>query len=216
MIFIDNIYTYNLPNAIHGMRNPFNSWKHSDSKFDMEKDLISIGERDMLLAQRLITSGNDDSKFMRQIFVSMDITAPLYWWKEMDTYKVATTTNSTSTMHKLASTPITRECFSLDEFESLKINENLLIEEYIENTINTLERLRQRYLKTKFPTYWRALVQLLPESWNQTRMWTANYQVLRNIYFARRNHKLKEWQDFCKKIENLPYGKELICYAKGE
>jgi hypothetical protein len=145
----------------------------------------------------------------------------------MDTYKVGTVANSCSTMHKLASTPITRECFSFDEelddldtqFYGQEVEGFL---EYFslglmnETTISTCERLRQKYLETKDKRYWRALIQLLPESWNQKRTWTANYQVLRAIYFARRHHRLSEWHEFCRMIEQLPYGKELICYNGGE
>ncbi len=175
-------------------------------------DVALLGPADLKLAQRLILSGTDDSKFMRMINVSMDIEAPLYWWKEMDTYKVGTVANSCSTMHKLASTPITRECFSFDN----DLPESDEWFEHFNALVKTCERLRQHYLETKDSNYWRALIQLLPSSWNQKRTWTANYQVLRNIYFARRNHKLQEWKDFCKMIEELPWGKELITIEKRE
>jgi hypothetical protein len=144
---------------------------------------------------------------MRQIFVSMDITAPLYFWKEMDQYRIGCTTNSESTMHKLATTPITKDCFSFDSIEDLYY----LMEESFEDYVQDCEKLRLKYLETKNIRYWRALIQLLPSSWNQTRTWTANYAVLRNIYHSRKNHKLSEWRDFCRKIEQLPYAKELIC-----
>lgn len=219
MIDIDRIATFNLADAILGMRNPLESWKLSDSEWDDNETNFCIGERDLTLAQTLIKSGTDDSKFMRQIFVSMDINAPIYWWKEMDTYKVGTTANSTSTMHKLAQTPITKKNFSFDSANDILIvshTENpewsMPVREVEDNLLKVLEDIRQRYLKTKSESYWRALIQLLPESWNQLRTWTANYQVLRSIYFARRYHKLSEWQTFCTMIENLPYGKELICY----
>ena len=172
---------------------------------------VFIGPNDANLARRMVLAGNDDGKFARQIFVSVDITAPLYYFKELDTYKVSTVANSTSTMHKLASTPITRDCFSLDcdlEDEDSKFNE------YVDKMVNDLESLRQYYLKTNDKRYWRALIQLLPESWNQTRTWTANYQVLRNIYFARRNHKLQEWHSFCDWIHSLPYSDLLITCEK--
>lgn len=140
---------------------------------------------------------------MRQIFVTFDIKAPIYWWKEMDTYKVSTVANSTSTMHTLCNNPINKEMFSFDD--------NLeFVELYIKQSINMLETLRQLYLETGEKKCWRALIQLLPESFNQTRTWTANYQTLRNIYFARKNHKLIEWREFCKIIEQLPYFNELI------
>ena len=162
-----------------------------------------FGPKDLKLAQSLVRAGTDEAKFMRQIFISVDITAPLYWWKEMDTYKVATVANSTSTMHKLSSRPIEINDFSFDEeFHNYHM---------IQNIVKDCEFLRQKYIETKDKTYWRALIQLLPESYNQTRTWTANYAVLRNIYFARRNHKLTEWREFCQWIESLPWAKELIC-----
>ena len=171
-------------------------------------DARFIGPNDMSLAQRMIGGGAEEAKFLRQIFVSMDIEAPLFWWKEMDTYKVGTTSNSCSTMHKIASTPITINNFSFGPY----------IEFYptYEENINQCEELRKKYLETKDKKYWRALIEILPEAWNQKRTWTANYQVLRNIYFQRRYHKLEEWHQFCDVIEKLPYGKELICYEKKE
>ena len=224
MIEVDKIAIFNIDGAIRGMRNPLNSWDLSDSTYDKETGICLIGDRDMGLAHRLLSFGADDAKFMRQIMVSMDITAPLYWWKEMDQYKVGTTTNSTSTMHKLASTPITRDCFSLDKgisalvitsgYEEEGDTTELTFEEAIDDVLYMLEHLRERFNQTKSSSYWRALIQLLPESWNQTRTWTANYQVLRNIYFARKNHKLQEWRDFFERIEYLPYGKELITFVK--
>ena len=162
-----------------------------------------FGPKDLKLAQSLVRAGTDEAKFMRQIFISVDITAPIYFWKEMDTYKVGTVANSTSTMHKLSSRPIEINDFSFDEeFHSYHM---------IQNVVKDCEFLRQKYIETKDKSYWRALIQLLPESYNQTRTWTANYAVLRNIYFARRNHKLTEWREFCKWIETLPWAKELIC-----
>ena len=251
MIKIERINVMNINNAIHGMRNPLESWDKSDSfygcvngskhdamftkcdecLYDIECNLVNnnylLGEKDLNLAQRMIGAGTDESKFMRQIFVSMDITAPLYYWKEMDTYKVATVANSCSTMHKLATTPITKDCFSfdndLDSLDTQFYNQEVAGFEYyfsvgVMNSmvINNCERLRLKYLETEDKRYWRALIQLLPESWNQKRTWTANYQVLRAIYFARRHHRLSEWHEFCRVIEQLPYGKELICYNGGE
>ncbi len=213
MIKIENIKVFNFENAMKGMRNPLESWNNNDTNNN------TIGSNDLKLAQKLIHTGTDHSKFMRQIFVSMDIEAPIFWWKEMDQYRIGCTTNSTSTMHKLATTPISRKCFSFEKLENLDFK--FYIDElgkYIgfqDIVIYMCEILRKMYLETKDEQYWRALIELLPESWNQKRMWTANYQVLRSIYFARHNHKLKEWKEFCKKIEELPYGKELICY-KGE
>lgn len=202
---------YNFEGAFRGMRAPMNSWKKSDSIFTNDK--IIIGENDLRLAQKLIQAGAEHAKFMRQIFISVDITAPIYWWKEMDTYKVSTVSNSTSTMHKLSSKPITINDFSFDNLDLLihPLNEeDLIFEDVVENIIYDCERLRELYLETKDKRYWRALIQLLPESYNQTRTWTANYAILRNIYFQRKNHKLVEWHQFCDWIKSLPCGEDLI------
>ena len=178
-----------------------------------------IGPNDLDLAHRMIKAGVSDSKFLRQIFVSVDITAPLYWWKEMDQYKVGTITNSTSTMHKLASTPITIDCFETDDynpdiiiFEQEPYNIDSVLADCVEDIINICETLRKRYLETKDKRYWKELIRWLPESWLQTRTWTANYTILRNIYFQRQNHKLTEWYQYCKWIESLPYSADLITY----
>jgi len=241
MIKIENIKVYNLENAIIGMRNPMNSWDKSDSilcegkyfkdctsncdscpRFNEEfnDDIFCIGKNDLELMRKLIHAGSPHDKFMRQILCSMQITAPLYWWKEMDTYKVATVANSTSTMHKIHSKPIEVEDFSYD----LPINSNnedsSKIQQIKERLNDDLEWLRNRYLETKdtMPEdnpYWRSLIQLLPESYNQTRMWTANYSTLREIYKWRENHKLVEWREFCNLFVNDPaflYGRELIAY----
>ena len=206
MIKVENIAVSNFEGAIRGMRNPLNSWKKMDSIF--ESNNIILGPNDLGLAQRLIKSGTDHSKFLRQIFVSMDITAPLYWWKEMDTYKVGTVANSTSTMHTIYKSPITKDKFSFD-------NNNLSVlgytyDVYINDVLTMCENLRKQYCATEDKRYWRALIQLLPNAWNQTRTWTANYQILRHIYNSRQNHKLSEWHTFCEEIEKLPYSKELI------
>lgn len=213
MIEINNVDVMNFEGAIRGMRNPLNSWGKSDSSTLDSKEFI-LGEKDRGLAQMLISSGTDDSKFMRQIMVSIDINAPLYWWKEMDTYKVATTANSTSTMHKIASTPITKGCFSFDPYETIPEVDRRAAQIAVEEIVESCEFMRRKFLETGDKTYWRLLIQLLPEAWMQKRTWTANYAVLRNIYFARRKHKLQEWRDFCKLIESLPCARELICYEK--
>lgn len=226
MINISNIDVYNFENAFRGLRNPMNSWNKSDSGYGCFKlcndcnlwncskrnKYYLIGTKDMELAQRMIKGGSSESKFLRQIFVSMDIDAPLYWWKEMDTYKVATVANSCSTMHKISSTPITEDCFSIDaDIKDLALNNSeKQVTEYIEEIISFCELLRLKYLETKDKKYWRALIQILPESWNQKRTWTANYQVLRKIYQERLNHKLVEWHEFCKAIMELPYAENLI------
>lgn len=159
-----------------------------------------IGAKDWALVERMVLAGTDESKFMRQIMVSMDIIAPIFLLKEFDTYKIGTVANSCSTMHKICSEPITHDCFSFDNY-----SDKPAINAFINSTINACEYLRQQYLETKDKTYWRALIQLLPESWNQRRTVTLNYQVLRAMYFARRHHKLQEWHDFCDVIKSLPY-----------
>lgn len=239
MLKVENAEVFNLEGAIRGMRNPMDSWAQSDSgyrrkcfSFDdidycnhdchydqcmCDEPEYFIGPKDLELAQKLVLAGTDHRKFMRQIFVSMDITAPIYWWKEMDTYKVATVANSTSTMHKLASRPIVMTDFSFDNgFDSI-VMDNLdnTEEEYVcLAVIEMCEYLRNKYLETNDKKWWRALIQALPQGYNQKRTWTANYETLRNIYFARRNHKLSEWHTFCDEIAKLPYAKELIMVEK--
>ena len=173
-----------------------------------------LGPNDLNLAQRMIKAGASDRKFLRQILVSVDITAPLYWWKEADTYKVATVANSTSTMHKLASTPITKECFEMGDYEpSLRLIDDVDIGLRVNCFIDDLEQLRQKYLETKDKKYWKELIRWLPNGWLQTRTWTGNYETLRNMYGQRRYHKLTEWsQDFCNWVKTLPYAEELILF----
>lgn len=178
-----------------------------------------LDKNDLDLAQRMIKAGTPNDKFLRQIFVSVDITAPLYWWKEMDQYKIGTVTDSTSTMHKLASTPITRKCFEMDDYNGLlKMydREPYNIDDYVDDmwdsVIDYCETLRKRYLETKDQKYWKELIRLLPEGWLQTRTWTANYSVLRNIYHWRKDHRLTEWHTFCNWIKTLPYSNELILF----
>lgn len=180
-----------------------------------------LGPNDLDLMQRLIAAGPEHAKFLRQIEVSFDLTAPLFVFKEFDTYKVATTANSTSTMHKLASTPITVDCFEIDDYDgSLKVFDSepydydVYMNECTERIIDICESLRKKYVETKDKRYWKELIRWLPESWLQTRTITLNYAVLRNMYFQRRNHKLSEWHYICEWIESLPYAKELICYNK--
>jgi len=190
---------FNFDNALRGMRNPLNSWDKNDSGY--EGVHFVIGENDMRLAQLLIKAGSDHSKFMRQIMVSVDITAPLYWWKEFDTYKVGTVANSTSTMHKLASTQITPDCFAFDSVD----------DGTAETLCGVLELYRKHFNETKDVRAWRALVQLLPSSWLQTRTVTMSYQNIRAMYFARQNHKLTEWSNyFIDWVNALPYSEELI------
>lgn len=219
MIKIENIEVFNFGGAFRGLRNPMNSWNKTDSYIDALTNKYIIGENDLKLAQRMIGAGTDESKFMRQIFVSMDITAPLFWWKEADTYKVSTVANSCSTMHKITSSEITEENYSFDP-EPDKPLTDLPTDDYIRildiknRAVADAEWLRKKYNETKDKRYWRLLVQINPDGWLQKRTWTGNYQNLRNMYFARKNHKLIEWRQFCQIIEQLPYSKELICYKK--
>ena len=182
-------------------------------------ELFFIGPNDMDLAQRMIRLGSPNDKFLRQIFVSVDITAPLYWWKEMSTYKIATTANSTSTMHKITSTPITMDSFETDNMELVVFNakndkgeiQTAMSPYWI---ITYCEELRQKYLETKEIRYWRELIRWLPESWLQTRTWTANYSVLRNIIKWRTGHKLTEWAQFIEWCKTLPYAEDLLFFDK--
>lgn len=217
---------FNFEGAIRGMRNPMNSWNKSDSDYFVVHDSNSdcsirrfkIGENDLALAQSLIKAGSEHRKFIRQIFVSVDITAPLYWWKEFDTYKVGTVANSTSTMHKLASTPITLGCFEMDDFvDGNCINLNYKKDsaettmEVWNSLIKTLEILRNKYNETKDKRYWKELIRLLPESWLQTRTVTMDYENLYSIVRHRKNHKLTEWSEsFMAWVKKLPYAEELI------
>lgn len=180
-----------------------------------------IGPRDMDLAQRLISSGPEHRKFLRQIFVSIDITAPFYWWKEFDTYKVGTVANSCSTMHKLTSYPIDIDSFEIEDFHPDLIfwtNENgdspvdYEVKDEVEDFIFFLERLRQKYIETKDKRYWKELVRWLPNGWLQKRTVTLNYENLRSMWLQRHNHKLTEWHTFCEWIESLPYAEDLILY----
>jgi len=199
------------------------NWLHKNGILDSTDGYIRyayLGPADMALAQKMVKAGSSHRKFLRQIMVSVDITAPLYWWKEFDTYKVGTVANSTSTMHKLSTTPITMDCFETDDFvESLTVysqepyNVDYLIRDIWVDLINDLDTLRLRYLETKDKRYWKELIRLLPESWLQTRTVTMNYEVLRNIYEQRKNHKLTEWHQFCDWIKTLPYANELITYG---
>lgn len=205
MIEIARVSVMNLENAMRGARNPLSSWDRSDSYYDKSGAYV-LGENDLSLAARLCASGSDHRKFIRQIFVSMDITAPLYWWKEFDTYKVGTVANSTSTMHKIHAKPFERSDFSCDH-----MGEETLA--FFDTVIARLEQLRLRYLETKDKAVWYELIQLLPSSYQQMRTCTMNYENLINIYRARRNHKLDEWHVLCAEIEKLPYAEQLITFG---
>ena len=208
MLKTERTSVMNLENAIRGARNPMNSWAKSDSRFD-EAGQFVLGPADLALAERLCRAGSDHRKFIRQIFVSVDITAPLYWWKEFDTYKVGTVANSTSTMHKLHAKPIEASDFSIDR---LTDESRAAFDCYLA----WIEQVRQRYLETGERKWWDDLIQLLPSSYNQMRTVTMNYENLRNIYFARRNHKLPEWHTLCGWILTLPYAEALITAESAE
>ena len=202
MLLTERICVMNMENAIRGARNPLNSWDRMDSYYDEDGNFV-LGENDLSLATRLAKAGSDHRKYLRQIFVTMDITAPLYWWKEFDTYKVGTVSNSCSTMHKIQAKEFTRSDFSCD-----RMTEDALA--VLDATIAFLEKERVRFVETKARDAWHNMIQLLPSSYNQLRTVTLNYEVLINIYRARRYHKLDEWKVLCAEIEKLPYAKELI------
>lgn len=203
MIKIERFSVMNLENAMRGARNPLNSWNRTDSYYDENHQYI-LGPNDLDLAVRLRRAGSDHRKFLRQVMVSADITAPLYWWKEYDTYKVGTVANSTSTMHKIHSKPFSREDFSTDHMTEPTLA-------FMDQVIEKLEEIRLRYLEEgKKKEDWYDMIQLLPSSYNQMRTCSLNYETLINIYYARKDHKLQEWHSFCDWIASLPYGKELI------
>ena len=203
MILIERTSVMNFDNAIRGARNPMNSWARMDSGFDENGDFV-FGANDLDLAKRLAHAGSDHRKFLRQIFVSVDITAPLYWWKEFDTYKVGTVANSTSTMHKIHA-----KAFSRDDFSCDRLDEGGLAA--LDALIAYLEAERQKFVADKADKQaWHNMIQLLPSSFNQMRTVTLNYENLINIYYARRAHKLAEWHTLCDWILSLPYAADLI------
>ncbi len=202
MIHFEHTSVMNLDNAMRGARNPMNSWGRMDSGYDEEGNYC-LGPNDLDLAKRLRKAGSDHRKFIRQILVSVDITAPIYWWKEYDTYKVATVANSTSTMHKIHAKP-----FELEDFSHDHLTERGL--QVLSGLIRDLEEIRLRFVEGKEKEDWYDLIQLLPAGYNQMRTCTLNYETLVNIYHARKNHKLEEWHSFCGWIRGLPYAEELI------
>jgi hypothetical protein len=208
MLKLERTSVMNFENAIRGARNPMNSWAKSDSAYDDKGNYI-LGENDLALARKLCRAGSDHRKFVRQIFVSADITAPLYWWKEFDTYKVATVANSTSTMHKIHAKP-----FELADFSVDKLSDGALAA--FRTYMDYMEATRRRFVETKDKRDWYDLIQLLPSSYNQLRTVTMNYETLINIYYARRAHKLDEWHVFCDWIRTLPYADDLICCREEE
>lgn len=215
MLKIENVDIFGLEAAIRGMRNPKNSWDKSDSWWSSpyengtDAPLFIVGENDLKLASALATSGTDDGKFLRMIHVQLDVTAPLYWWKEADQYKVGTVTDSCSTMHKIHAKEFDVNDFSHEHVEELTGDDYNMSYDFLLRTVDILNYYRKKFLETKDKRYWWQLIQLLPSSYNQRRTWDLNYAVLRNIYHARKAHKLDEWVDFCKFIETLPYA-ELI------
>lgn len=211
MIKIENIDISGFEAAIRGMRNPMNSWKKSDSEWKdvpVMGELFCIGQNDLDLMQSLVKAGADHSKFMRMINVTLDITAPLYWWKEFDTYKVGTVRNSCSTMHKIAAKE-----FTLDDFSHEHLNDGSL--NILDMIIYHLNAYRDEFLRTNDKIEWWQLIQLLPSSYNQRATVQLNYAVLRNMYHSRKYHKLDEWKEFCEWIETLPYS-ELITYTESK
>lgn len=218
MIKLENYEVLGWEHAIRGMRNPMNSWEKSDSRYLVPRGgvpaptIFQFGPNDLDLMMRLRNAGTDHRKFMRMIIVYVDILAPLYWWKEFDTYKVGTVANSCSTMHKIHEKEFTLEDFSCehlfyDEDDPLKVCYHY--NNALNHTIDALNSAREHYLETKDKKYWWQMIQLLPSSYNQRRMVMLNYEVLANIYKSRKTHKLDEWRDFCVWIEELPYS-ELI------
>lgn len=213
MIKIEHMRTYGWMSAVHGMRNPMNSWDKSDSYETQGEygDQFFFGENDLALAKKLAQAGPDHRKFLRQIMVSMDITAPLYWWKEYDTYKVGTVANSCSTMHKIHEKDFTREDFSCDMMDEWGLAN-------LDRTIRCLNTDRRMYVDydnivgSKMPKkhYWYQMIQTLPSSYNQMRTVTLNYETLLNMYRARKDHKLDEWRKFCDTVAELPYFNEFI------
>lgn len=211
MIKLEKTDAFGWESAIRGMRNPLNSWDMSDSEFSIEnnvregrfKQSVELGVNDLKLMRCLSLAGDDHGKFLRMINVTVDITAPLYWWKEFDTYKVGTVANSCSTMHKIADKE-----FTMDDFS----NEHLMTGSMFQlhRVVDLLNEAREEYLKTKDKVYWWQMIQLLPSSYNQKRTVQLNYQVLKSMYFARMTHKLDEWRQFCKWCETLPYFREIV------
>ncbi len=204
MILIERTAVMNLDGAIRGARNPMNSWARSDSYYD-ESGRFVLGPVDVDFGHRLAVSGSDHRKFLRQVFVTVDITAPLYWWKEFDTYKVGTVANSTSTMHKIHA-----KSFERDDFSHDRLDEGGLA--LLDATVAYLEGERQKFIANKEDRGpWHNMIQMLPSSYNQMRTVTMNYENLINIYYARRNHKLAEWHTLCDWILTLPCAREWIC-----
>ena len=224
MLTVEHVEVMNIEAAVRGMRNPMNSWKKTDSGYGCghdENDRVlewckdcssaiecdkrySIGDNDLALMKRLVKAGTDHRKFLRQIVVSMDITAPLFWWKEFDTYKVGTVANSCSTMHKIHAKPIEISDFSVETVEHVDFAKKAF-----ENYIDIMNSARNAFLNFEDKECWRIMIEMLPTSYNQKRTVTMNYEVCLNIYNARKNHKLKEWHTLCDEILKLPFFKSI-------
>ena len=202
MISLSNAVVFGWHSAIMGMRNPMNSWSKSDSVFYSDFS-CKIGQNDLDLMEKLIKAGTEHRKFLRMIHVQMDIDAPLYWWKEFETYKIGTVSNSCSTMHKIAAKEFTIEDFSVEHL----LAENTV---YFGKTIERLNNARNKFLETKDKKYWWQMIQLLPSSYNQLRTVDLNYEVLLNQYFQRKDHKLDEWRIYCEQIKCFPYLNDFI------
>ena len=227
MIKFENVEVFGWEASIRGLRSPMNSWDNSDSWYgckcgDYGKTeskycdehctadcTFCIGNNDLDLMKKLIAAGSDHSKFMRMITVYVDVTAPMYWWAEYDTYKVGTVRNSCSKMHTIHKKEFTLDDFSFEDFEVE--DGEIFLSDCFKNVVADCEMLRKRFVETGDKKYWRGLIQLLPESYNQKATVQLNYAVLRNMYHSRKNHKLDCWRTFCEWIETLPYAKELIC-----
>lgn len=221
MIKFEHTEVFGWEAAIRGMRNPMNSWDKSDSDWDLRSDKVEpewfyrIGENDLALMKKLAKAGNDHSKFLRMINVTADITAPRYWWTEYDTYKVGTVANSCSTMHKIHEKEFTLDDFShehLNRVEDVTLVGDVVIydaKQWLSTTIAQLNFTRAKYLETKDKEFWYQMIQMLPSAYNQKRTVKMNYQVLKNMYHARKNHKLDEWREFCKWCETLPYFRDI-------
>lgn len=220
MIKVENINTWGFEAAIRGMRNPLNSWDKSDSDYGCEIDLCDkcinsynnceaaykyyvIGDADVALMQKLFKGGSEHRKYLRQIFVSMDIVAPLYWWKEYDTYKVGTVANSCSTMHKIHAKEFTLDDFSVEHLDGWSL-------EHFKGTLDLLNKYRYDFIETKDKDYWWQMIQLLPSSYNQRRTITMNYENVVNMIHQRENHKLDEWRSFVEELKKLPYIKAIM------
>ena len=229
MIKIEKTEVFGWEAAIRGMRNPLNSWDKSDSSFGYDvvakyrgyelTPKVELGENDLALMKKLAKAGSDHGKFLRMINVTMDTTAPLYWWKEFDTYKVGTVANSCSTMHKIHAKEFDPDDFSIEHLldEPIYLHGGLDSEEvrvfpraFMIHTIEALNICRKKFIETKDKKYWWQMIQLLPSSYNQKRTVQLNYQVLKQMYFARRNHKLDCWRTLCDWMETLPYFKEIV------